>query len=68
MYHYFIVYGGYEMGRRKEAEKFEIDHFLMESLRKEYRDLERILEELRDYASSYAADSVDYKKLIEHFF
>ena len=53
------------MGRRKEAEKFEIDHFLMESLRKEYRDLERILEELREYASSSAADSVGYKKLIE---
>ena len=53
------------MGRRKEAEKFEIDHFLMESLRKEYRDLERILEELREYASSSAADSIGYEKLIE---
>jgi len=53
------------MSRKKEAEELEIDQFLVESLRREYDNLEAIVEKIRRHLTSISPSSIDYERLIK---
>ena len=53
------------MSRKREAEEFEMDKFLIESLRREYDNFEAIVENIRRHLTSISPSSIDYERLIE---